>query len=77
MHVESPVQRAVVHNLNEPNRTTKLHNVGMQFVALYAVEAALHVIQVDESVGATTMLPAPGRCHGRASRQPGNVGAQT
>jgi hypothetical protein len=77
MRVESLVQRAVVHNLHEPNRTIKLHNAGMQFVTLCAVEAALHVIQDDESVGATTMLPAPGRCHGRAARQPGHDGAQT
>ena len=70
-------KRAALQNLNEPNRTSKLHNVGMQFVALHAVEAALHVIQDDESVGATTMLLAPGRCHGRAARQPGHVGAQT
>ena len=75
--VDRLVQRAAAQNLNEPNRTIKLHNAGMQFVALHAVEAALHVIQNDESVGATTMLLAPGRCHGRAARHPGHVDAQT
>ena len=59
LRVQHLVQRTAAQNLNEPNRTIKLHNAGIQFVALRAVEAALHVIQDDESVGATTVMTRP------------------
>ena len=59
LRVQHLVQRTAAQTLNEPNRTIKLHNAGIQFVALRAVEAALHVIQDDESVGATTVMTRP------------------
>ena len=77
LHVEEHVQRVAHQNVNEPNRTTKLHNADMQFVALRALEAVLDVIQDGGSAGTTVVLPAPGWHDGGVARQPGHVGAQT
>ena len=52
LHVEKHVHRAANQNLNELNRTTKLHNADVQFVALRALEAVLDVIQDGGSAGA-------------------------
>ena len=46
-------KRAALQNLNEPNRTTKLHNADVQFVALRALEAVLDVIEDGGSAGVT------------------------
>ena len=53
LHVEKHVHRAAHQNLNEPNRTTKLHNADVHFVALRALEAVLDVIQDGGSAGVT------------------------
>ena len=46
-------KRAALYNLYEPNRTTKLHNAHVQFVALRALEAVLDDIQDGGSAGVT------------------------
>ena len=51
--VEEHVQRVALQNVNEPNRTTKLHNADVQFVALRALEAVLDDIQDGGSAGVT------------------------
>ena len=75
--VDHLLKRAALYNLYEPNRTTKLHNADVQFVALRALEAILDDIQDGGSAGVTRCCQAPGRHDGGVARQPGHVGAQT
>ena len=52
LHVEGHVHRVAHQNLNEPKRTTKLHNADVQFVALRDLKPVLDVIQDGGSAGA-------------------------